>query len=131
MSGMYTCRWCRMSTDAPNLVSCPTCGAPVDVRDRVSALSALYGNGPLPIDFRAIGDRAAQVKLTRCDIRRVAAARRSASTGQTHSIGGFIGSAEYEGELTEFLPYLEAARWTGVGRQTVWGKGEIRCTATP
>ena len=36
MSGTYTCRWCRMSTDAPNLISCPTCGAPVDVRDRVS-----------------------------------------------------------------------------------------------
>jgi hypothetical protein len=27
--------------------------------------------------------------------------------------------------MAEFLPYLEAARWTGVGRQTVWGKGEI------
>jgi uncharacterized protein (AIM24 family) len=32
----YTCRWCSMTTDAANLVSCPTCGAPVDVRDRVS-----------------------------------------------------------------------------------------------
>ena len=32
----YTCRWCRMTSDAANLVSCPTCGAPVDVRDQVS-----------------------------------------------------------------------------------------------
>jgi uncharacterized protein (AIM24 family) len=32
----YTCRWCRISTEAGDLVSCPTCGAPVDVRDRVS-----------------------------------------------------------------------------------------------
>ena len=22
-------------------------------------------------------------------------------------------------------PFLKAAEWTGVGRQTVWGKGEI------
>jgi uncharacterized protein (AIM24 family) len=37
MSGSYTCRWCRMTTaETTNLVSCPTCGAPVDVRDRVS-----------------------------------------------------------------------------------------------
>jgi len=33
--------------------------------------------------------------------------------------------AEYEGQLGEFIPYLEAAQWTGVGRQCVWGKGEI------
>jgi uncharacterized protein (AIM24 family) len=37
MSASYTCRWCRMTTAAaPDLVSCPTCGAPVDVRDQVS-----------------------------------------------------------------------------------------------
>ena len=36
------------------------------------------------------------------------------------------GEVEYGGELGEFLPYLEAGQWIGVGRQTVWGKGEIR-----
>ena len=96
------------------------------IRDRVSTLSALYGSGPLPIDFAETSERAARVRLAQCDIRTVSAERRSGRTGQTHPIGGFIGSAEYEGELAEFLPYLEAARWTGVGRQTVWGKGEIR-----
>jgi hypothetical protein len=89
------------------------------VRDRISTLCALYGGGPLPIDFRAMGERAAQIRMTRCEMRHVEVRRRS------HSLGGFVGSAEYEGELAEFLPYLEAARWTGVGRQTVWGKGEL------
>jgi hypothetical protein len=96
------------------------------IRDRLSTLSALYGSGPLPIDFAGTGERAAGVRLARCDIRTVLAERRSGRTGQMHPIGGFIGSAEYDGELAEFLPYLEAAQWTGVGRQTVWGKGEIR-----
>jgi hypothetical protein len=100
------------------------------IRDRLSTLSGLYGSGPLPIDFAATGERAAKVRLTQCDIRQVLAERRSGRTGQTHPIGGFVGSAEYEGELAEFLPYLEAARWTGVGRQTVWGKGEIHVWAT-
>jgi hypothetical protein len=95
------------------------------VRDRISTLSAIYGSGPLAIDFAALGRRAAEIEMTRCDIAPAAAERRSSRTGQTHSLGGFTGSAEYEGELAEFLPYLEAARWTGVGRQTVWGKGEI------
>jgi hypothetical protein len=40
-------------------------------------------------------------------------------------LGGFVGEADYTGDLTEFLPYLRAAQWTGVGRQTTWGKGAI------
>jgi hypothetical protein len=95
-------------------------------RDRVSTLRALYGAGPLQIDFRAMGERALDVRMTRCDLRQVEAARRSSRTGQVHGLGGFVGAAEYEGELDEFIPYLEAARWTGVGRQCVWGKGELR-----
>ena len=95
------------------------------IRDRISTLRELYGEGPLDIDFRAFGERAALVRMTRCDIRHTEVERRSSRTGQVHPIGGFVGEAEYEGDLTEFMPYLRAARWTGVGRQTVWGKGEI------
>lgn len=99
------------------------------LRDRVSTLRALYGEGPLPVDFRGLGERAALVRLVRTNIHGETVERRSGRTGQTHSIGGFVGEAEYEGELAEFLPYLAAGRWTGVGRQTVWGKGEIRVDA--
>ena len=95
------------------------------IRDRISTLRTLYGPGPLDIDFQASGVRAAAVRMTRCEGRRIEAERRSSRTGQSHSIGGFVGIAEYEGDLAEFLPYLEAGRWTGVGRQSVWGKGEI------
>ncbi len=101
------------------------------IRDRVSALRALYGAGALPIDFQAFAARAANVTLVRSSIQRVKAERRSARTGQQHPLGGFIGEAEYEGELAGFLPYLRAARWTGVGRQTVWGKGAIEVVAAP
>jgi CRISPR-associated endoribonuclease Cas6 len=101
------------------------------VRDRISTLRASYGAGPLEIDFDAAGERAAAVRMTCCELRWVDVERRSSRTGQSHSIGGFLGSAEYEGELAEFLPYLEAARWTGVGRQAVWGKGEIAIELMP
>jgi hypothetical protein len=95
------------------------------IRDRVGALRSLYGAGPLHIDFRGMGRRAGTVRMTRSDVRSVEAQRLSRNTGLRHPLGGFIGAAEYEGELAEFVPYLETARWTGVGRQTVWGKGEI------
>jgi hypothetical protein len=99
------------------------------IRDRLSMLRSLYGAGPLDIDFRGLGEKAKDVRMTRCDLRNLNVQRRSGAQGRSHSIGGFVGVAEYEGELAPFLPYFEAARWTGVGRQTVWGKGEIRSEA--
>lgn len=99
------------------------------IRDRISTLRGLYGAGPLEIDFQESAARAAQVRLTGCELRRVEVERRSGRTGHSHSIGGFVGFAEYTGDLGEFLPYLEAAQWAGVGRQAVWGKGEIRVVA--
>ena len=95
------------------------------IRDRLSGLSALYGAGPLDIDFRGMGERAENIRMTRCEIEHERVNRRSSRTGQVHPLGGFTGEAEYSGDLAEFLPFLRAARWTGVGRQTVWGKGEI------
>jgi hypothetical protein len=86
------------------------------LRDRISTLR----------DFRAMGERAAGVRLQRADLKWERVERKSGRTGQVHSLGGFTGEAEYEGHLAEFLPWLRAARWVGVGRQTVWGKGEVR-----
>jgi len=96
------------------------------LRDRVSTLRALYGAGPLDVDFRALGRRADAIRTVRCELSWERVQRKSGRTGQVHSIGGFTGEAEYEGDLGEFLPWLRAARWVGVGRHTVWGKGDVR-----
>jgi hypothetical protein len=100
------------------------------LRDRIGALSALYGRGPLPIDFRGMGERGRAVRLIRCVLEWQRAERKSGRTGQIHSIGGFTGDAEYAGSLGEFLPWLAAARWVGVGRHTTWGNGDVRVVAT-
>jgi hypothetical protein len=99
------------------------------MRDRISTLAALYGDGPLDLDFAQFGRRAASVRMTACNTRTVEVQRTSKRTGQTHSLGGFVGDAHYEGDLTEFIPYLRAAAWTGVGRQTTWGKGVIQVSS--
>ncbi len=98
------------------------------IRDRISTLRALYGEGPLDIDFRAFRERAANVRIRRSALKLVETERRSARTGLTHSIGGLIGEADYEGDVAEFVPYLRAGEVTGVGRHTVWGKGLIVAT---
>jgi CRISPR-associated endoribonuclease Cas6 len=98
-------------------------------RDRIHTLRQLYGAGALEIDFAAMGERARHVKLLRQEIAWEKYERSSGRTGQTHPLAGFTGWAEYEGDLSEFLPYLRAASWTGVGRQTTWGKGQIKVTS--
>jgi CRISPR-associated endoribonuclease Cas6 len=95
------------------------------VRDRISALQTIYGETPLAIDFRALAERASRIRSVRGNLRRRSIERRSSRTGQTHDIGGVTGEVDYEGDLTEFLPWLKAAWWTGVGRHTVWGNGVI------
>jgi CRISPR-associated endoribonuclease Cas6 len=105
------------------------------LRDRVSALNTLYGVEKFETNFcrhfRELGERAALIRMTDCNVERVTLVRRSTRTGQKHPLGGFTGEARYEGELTEFLPYLQAGEWTGVGRQTTWGKGTIEVSVPP
>ena len=95
------------------------------VRDRICVMRSLYGEGPLPIDFRAQSDRAGRVRTIQCDLQYRDVRRRSSRTGAVHGIGGVTGRVDYEGDLTEFLPWLRAAWWTGAGRHTVWGNGVI------
>lgn len=95
-------------------------------RDRVASLRAQYGDGPLDIDFKRLGERARTIRTTGAALQTRDSQRTSSRTGQTHTLGGQTGYVDFEGDLREFLPWLEAAAWTGVGRQTVWGKGAIR-----
>lgn len=100
-------------------------------RDRVSTLRALYGPGPLDMDFRGLGERARAVRLLGSELEEIEVQRKSSRTGHVHGIGGFTGVAEYLGDAGEFLPMLRAAEVTGIGRHTVWGNGEIRVHEIP
>lgn len=95
------------------------------LRDRISTLRSFYGSGPLDVDFRGLGQRARAIQLSRADLKWEQTLRRSGRTGQVHALGGFTGEAEYRGAVSEFLPWLQAGYWVGVGRHTVWGKGVV------
>lgn len=71
---------------------------------------------------------ARKLRLASAELRHVDALRESSRTGRSHPLGGFIGELRYEGPgpAAEALrPWLRAAHYTGIGRQTVWGKGQI------
>ncbi len=94
--------------------------------ERVWALGRMYQEWPEEFSFGDLLHAARYVKTLNWQWTRTDFKRRSARSGKVHAVGGFIGWAEYAGSLGRFLPLLEIGRWTGVGRQTVWGNGEIR-----
>jgi hypothetical protein len=93
------------------------------LRDRVAALDQLYGSGTVAFDWHGLAESAKAVRTVGSSLHDEHVERRSSRTGQVHPIGGFTGAVDYEGEIGPFLPLLRAGQWTGVGRQTVWGKG--------
>ncbi len=91
---------------------------------RIQALQLLYAQ-PTRLEDQNLFAQAEKVTLLSHALIRAEASRVSSHTHQTHPLGGFRGEATYQGNFQELLPWLQAAQWTGIGRQTVWGKGEI------
>ncbi|MFL6416363.1 MAG: CRISPR system precrRNA processing endoribonuclease RAMP protein Cas6 [Bryobacteraceae bacterium] len=92
---------------------------------RLNRLSTLYGEGALAVNGKLLRERAESVQIQAANLASVKVSRRGSRSGRIHPLGGVIGSAEYSGCLSPFVPLLKAAAFTGVGRHTVWGNGEI------
>jgi hypothetical protein len=96
------------------------------LRDRINALSTFFGDGPLDVDFRGLGERSERIRRVAARFEWIDRARTSAKTGQRHELSGFVGEATYEGELEEFLPWLLMGQLVHVGKHTAWGNGRLR-----
>jgi CRISPR-associated endoribonuclease Cas6 len=101
------------------------------LRDRINALCAFFGDGPLDIDFRSIGERSEYVRKVTSRFEWAPRERTSSKTSQRHEISGFVGEGTYGGNLTEFLPWLAMGELVHVGKHTAWGNGRFHCGATP
>jgi len=100
------------------------------LRDRLNALSTFFGDGPLEVDFRGLGERSEKIKRVAGHFEWLDRARTSTKTGQRHELSGFVGEATYEGELEEFLPWLIMGELVHVGKHAPWGNGRleiVRC----
>lgn len=97
------------------------------IAERLSNLSSLYGD-PLDWDWRGLVERAQTVRLVEMRIGSGEVLTRfSTKTRQWHGLGGLTGEARYAGRVLEFVPMLEAAKYCGIGRHTVWGNGILEC----
>jgi CRISPR-associated endoribonuclease Cas6 len=101
------------------------------LRDRINALCTFYGDGPLDLDFRELGERAQGVRTVSAQTDWVARYRTSSRTRQRHELSGFVGDVTYEGQLSEFRPWLALGEIVHVGKHTAWGNGQIRVVEVP
>ncbi|MEE8584814.1 MAG: CRISPR system precrRNA processing endoribonuclease RAMP protein Cas6 [Acidobacteriota bacterium] len=96
--------------------------------ERLQALVGLYGEGGC-LDFPAILEEASRVRLVEARLRWDDWERYSNRQKTRMRLGGFRGSASYEGDLDFFVPLLAIGEWLNVGKGATFGLGRFRVAA--
>lgn len=90
---------------------------------RMAALENAYGSGEPELDYSGLTDRAGKIQTVQADIKWRDLLRFSNRQRQKVSLSGLIGTAQYQGDLAEFLPLLKYTEQVNLGKQTVFGLG--------
>lgn len=93
---------------------------------RVSSLSYFHCGQRLEIDFRAMIDRAAAIKIAAAESHWEDWERVSSRQKRHIKMGGLVGRVTYEGELEPYLALLTLGELIHVGKGTVFGNGQYR-----
>jgi hypothetical protein len=93
---------------------------------RLSSLSYFHHGAPLPADYTGLSERARGISLIKNATYWHDWERYSQRQGQRMNMGGLVGTAVYEGELDEFMPWLILGEQVHVGKNTVFGLGKYR-----
>ncbi|WP_033827886.1 CRISPR system precrRNA processing endoribonuclease RAMP protein Cas6 [Bacillus andreraoultii] len=96
------------------------------VRRITSLLYYHHGRQLLGIDFKELFRKAEEVKLVQSDVSWYDWERYSNRQKKRMKLGGIVGKAVYEGDLDPFIPWLQLAEWTHVGKNTTFGLGKIK-----
>jgi hypothetical protein len=90
---------------------------------RLSLLRLAHGAGRPQMDFRETIRAAEEIQLTGWSGRELKWERFSHRQGQRVPMQGWVGTAEYAGDLAQFLPALRLGSWLGVGDNCTFGQG--------
>lgn len=96
-----------------------------NVTSRMIAITERYGGWVDREETERLVKLAGEVRTVREDLRVLHLERYSNRVKEKMDFSGLMGSLEYEGELTPFVPWLSAARILHIGRNTTFGMGKI------
>lgn len=91
---------------------------------RISTISYFHYGERLDLDFKGIIERAGKVKVKERNTRWHDWERYSARQDTRMKMGGFVGRVTFEGELGEFMPFIEIGERIHVGKGTSFGLGK-------
>lgn len=87
---------------------------------RVSSLAYYYGGEELPHDFKWLAQRSRGIVCPHADLRWV---------NRGGSLQGVEGTAEFIGELADFMPFLHLGSLLNIGKGAAYGMGSYRFSA--
>lgn len=87
---------------------------------RISSLAYYYGGEDLPQDFKWLARQSQQIVCTSSELRWV---------NRGGALQGVEGSAEYRGELAEFIPFLLLGSRLNIGKGAAYGMGSYSYSA--
>lgn len=100
------------------------------LRDRVSAIAYFHNGIELEEDFKLLELEAREVETIQSNWRWVELKRRSSKTHQLHDLSGVVGYGVYDFKSIErvelFAPWIKIGEIVNVGKNSVWGMGEIK-----
>jgi len=89
---------------------------------RIALLHEFHGAGPLPLNFRALAQRAEAIESDK-QLRWRDWQRYSSRQQQKIALGGVVGRWRLSGDLGPFLPFLHLGQWLHVGKEATFGLG--------
>jgi hypothetical protein len=92
--------------------------------NRIKLLTSVYGGTFKGIDQDSLEECASSVKTAGSSLRDASFTAFSRTKMQKKIYHGMVGDIEYEGGLTQFLPYINIGAVLHVGRNTVLGMGQ-------
>lgn len=90
---------------------------------RLSSLSLFHCGTPLEADFAGLIEQARAIRLVRDGTQWREWTRFSSRQRRRIPMGGLVGDATYEGELSPFWPFIVFGQWTHVGKGATFGQG--------
>ncbi|HOU51750.1 MAG TPA: CRISPR system precrRNA processing endoribonuclease RAMP protein Cas6 [Smithella sp.] len=92
---------------------------------RISSLSESHDGVEPALDYRGMVSRAEKVTIEQSDLSWFDWRRYSNRQEQEMLMGGMIGSIEYRGKLSEYLPLINFCEKVHIGKQTTFGLGKV------
>lgn len=91
---------------------------------RVSSLSYFHCQRELNLDFKGVIERAQAVRVVGKELKWIDWERYSARQDTRMKLGGFVGIMAFEGDITEFMPFLRIGEIVHLGKATSFGLGQ-------